>query len=405
MPNGDNTGRVVVISPDGTLGSVPKEQQDDAVSSGYHLRTDMLKVQSYTGQSGYIPKSQWKDAQSAGYMLHPEEKAERELSGVLEKAWQEQEARREKLEYREQEALKSPTPLTSAASAIYPAMSLPEAIGSGSARELMGTAYRGLKGAAKGAAYGGTAGGALGYAIGGAGGAKTGAQIGATLGGVGGGIEGATSKAPSVEKEASDLVEKQLAVRAARVRAGIDPPSEDTIAEVLRKEFLSPPKKSGVPQELSSPKAKTPTYVPQGVPGAPAPEPPPMSKLSEGPTGLQHQVARQQALEDIRNATINRPGWTAKLPARMPFKKLSPIQQRTLIMHAIANDPAASEAIRAGARIGSAGDLASWTQEQLWARYMKEYTSPKPNAAFKQAIANEIARRGQIATAPNQVRP
>jgi hypothetical protein len=210
---------------------------------------------------------------------------------------------------------------------------------------------------------------------------------------------------PTLSEQATQIVEKQLAVKAARVQAGLDPPAEDTMAEVLRKEFLEPPKKSSVPQNIPLPKATTPTYVPEGTPGArgsPAPE---FSKLSEGPTAASHQVARQNALEEMRNATINKPGWVSKLPDRVTFKKLSPIQQRTLIQQAVASDPQAAGALRTGSRIGSAGDLASWTPEQLWSRYMKEYSSTTPDEGLKQTLKNEIARRGQVTAAPNQFRP
>jgi hypothetical protein len=95
----------------------------------------------------------------------------------------------------------------------------------------------------------------------------------------------------------------------------------------------------------------------------------------------------------------------SKLPDRVTFKKLSPIQQRTLIQQAVASDPQAAGALRTGSRIGSAGDLASWTPEQLWSRYMKEYSSATPDEGLKQTLKNEIARRGQVAAAPNQFRP
>lgn len=240
-----------------------------------------------------------------------------------------------------------------------------------------------------------------------------------------------------------------MAVKAARVRLGVDPPTEDTIAQLLQEEFLSPQKKSPVPQEIPLPRAKTPTYVPEGVPGAKVPEvmespktigqlaqerlatatrkagdkvlqdlvekelgvkvpEPEFSNLSEGPTALQHQVARQNALEDIRNATVNRPGWVSKLPSKALFKKMSPEMQRSVIRAAIATDDEATaaiaKAVREGTRTGSAGDLTSWTPDSLWQRYMHEVVHPS-DPQFKQALANEISRRGQAFTAPGQVRP
>lgn len=306
-------------------------------------------------------------------------------------------------------------------------------------------------GGAKGAGLGAASGGGIGYALGGPEGAKTGARLGGFGGLFGGGLHDFFTLPPTLEQQADELVAKQMAVKASRVRAGIDPPAEDTIAEVLRQDLLGPQKKSGVPQTISSPKAISPTYVPEGVPGAkaaaeppktigqianeriaqaarragdkslqrtadieaglisppepPKPQPPAFSKLSEGPTALQHQAARARALEDIRNATINRPGWVSKLPDKATFKKLPTDVQRAFITHAINSDEEASQAIRANARIGSAGDLASWTPEQLWTRYLKDFQNPNADKRFLQSIGNELARRGQVTTAPFQVRP
>ena len=247
----------------------------------------------------------------------------------------------------------------------------------------------------------------------------------------------------SVAERADQAVERQIALKAAKVRAGLEPAAEDDIAEILRNEFLSPTKKSPVPQEISSPRARVPTYAPVapvanipapealapskyeemaksaqyrqqaaavGRPPAPipqtvAPEAPAVSKLSEGPTALQHQVARKNALNDIRNATINKPGWVSKLPDRVQFEKMTPAEQRTEIVKAIISDPEASKVVRAGARTGSAGDLATWPKEELWTRFMKEYTSPTPNVEFKNSLAEEIKRRGQSEAASHSVRP
>lgn len=460
---------IMMVSPDGQLGSVPASQQQDAIDSGYRLRSDSLKVvNASTGQAGYVPKSQWPtgkadaskpgnpqpsptytDSSGATYVLHPEEQAEQELTGSLENAWTSHAQQQMKLGQQQSFLQKKAHPFVNASEVLPVALGAPAAIeGAGDLWKLVG---RTAVGAAKGAGVGAGAGAGIGYAVGGPSGAKTGAQIGASTGLLTGGIGAFTNTPPTLDQEAEQIVQKQMAVKAAQVRAGLEPPAEDTIAEVLRQEFLGTPKKSGVPQNIPLPKATAPTYLPEGAPAPPtveeqaaqtvqrqlavkaartqaglqAPETPAEDTIAQTlrdeflntprKSGVPQNIplpkanvpsgsTNKQALDGILKATTARPDWTDKLPDVETFKKLTNEQQRVLIEQAVSNDKQALLAVRAGARAGSAGDLASWPAEQLWSRYMQEFQSSEGDPGLKEDLANELARRGLVRTSPSQVR-
>jgi hypothetical protein len=123
---------------------------------------------------------------------------------------------------------------------------------------------------------------------------------------------------------------------------------------------------------------------------------PEVTPLTQSPHYADIQAARANALEDAKNAAMNRPGWTAKLPARMPTSSAAPGAPSATVS---TGGTLASKVAGAG-RVGSAGDLATWQPEDLWQGYMKNKGTP-----LGESLGSEIKRRGLATSAASDVRP